>query len=119
MTADCVDDNPALLRILADSRIVIRTTPHVLTKPVEHEGRVRRELTRTVDLTCDPLRACARLLELVPAYKTWLTDLGEAFQAGVRIATLDPVHGYKNAIDENFENARAARSGRQRSAGRS
>lgn len=45
----------------------------------------------------------ARLLDLVPgrsgeAYKGWLRERGDAFRAQVEIATLDPFHGYKNAI---------------------
>ena len=52
----------------------------------------------------------ARLLDLVPgrsgtAYKTWLNDRGDAFRSGVKIATLDPFHGYKNAIDEKLGDA--------------
>ena len=41
----------------------------------------------------------------VQAYKTWLRERGEAFRAGVKIATLDPFHGYKNAIDDQLEDA--------------
>jgi transposase len=45
----------------------------------------------------------ARLLDLVPgrsgqAYRTWLVERGESVRAGVKIATLDPFHGYKNAV---------------------
>ena len=70
-----------------------------------------------VDLTRHPdregrLRTRARLLDLVPgrsgqAYKSWLTDRGQAFRAGVQIATLDPFRGYKNAIDDQLDDARA------------
>ena len=64
-----------------------------------------------VDLTRDKdghLRA--RLLDLVPgrsgeAYTSWLRDRGDAFRKGVEIATLDPFHGYKNAIDDQLEDA--------------
>jgi transposase len=54
----------------------------------------------------------ARLLDLVPgrcgqAYKTWLTARGESFRAEIEIATLDPFHGYKNAIDDQLDDARA------------
>ncbi len=54
----------------------------------------------------------ARLLDLVPGrsgetYKTWLKERGEAFRAGVEVATLDPFHGYKNAIDNQLEDARS------------
>ena len=64
-----------------------------------------------VDLTRDQHgRIRARLLDLVPgrsgkAYADWLTDRGEAFRAGVKVATLDPFHGYKNAIDDQLEDA--------------
>ena len=66
-----------------------------------------------VDLTRDEHgRTRARLLDLVPgrsgqAYKSWLTERGEAFRAGVAIATLDPFRGYKNAIDDQLDDARA------------
>ena len=66
-----------------------------------------------VDLTRDADgRARARLLDLVPGrsgqtYKSWLTERGEAFRQRVEIATLDPFHGYKNAIDDQLEDARA------------
>jgi transposase len=54
----------------------------------------------------------ARLLDLVPgrsgeAYKSWLVERGEAFRAGIGIATLDPFHGYKNAVDDQLEDARS------------
>ena len=54
----------------------------------------------------------ARLLDLVPgrsgqAYKSWLTDRGQAFRDGVQIATLDPFRVYKNAIDDQLDDARA------------
>ena len=52
----------------------------------------------------------ARLLDLLPgrsaaAYGDWLRERGEAFRAQVKIATLDPFDGYKNAIDDQFEDA--------------
>ena len=86
---------------------------HVSTKPIEDGGRGPKELTGMVDLTRDEHgRIHARLLDLVPGrsgetYKTWLRQRGEAFRAGVEIATLDPFHGYKNAIDDQLEDARA------------
>jgi len=84
---------------------------HVSTKPVEQGGRGPKEFTGMVDLTRDQdghLRA--RLLDLVPgrsgeAYKTWLRDRGDAFRKRVQVATLDPFHGYKNAIDDQPEDA--------------
>lgn len=70
-----------------------------------------------VDLSLHPnaageLVVKARLLDLVPGrtgetYKTWLKDRGEPFRAGVEVATLDPFHGYKNAIDDQLEDARS------------
>jgi transposase len=54
----------------------------------------------------------ARLLDLVPGrsgqvYTTRLTERGEAFRQRVQIATLDPFHGYKDAIDDQLEDARS------------
>ncbi|WP_435986047.1 ISL3 family transposase [Terrabacter sp. LjRoot27] len=76
-----------------------------------------KELTGMVDLTRQPdpknpgkdiVRA--RLLDLVvgrsgPAYAGWLCDRGEAFRARVQVATLDPFRGYKNAIDDQLQDA--------------
>ena len=72
------------------------------------------EMTGMVDLTRDAHgHTRARLLDLVPgrsgaAYKDWLTDRGKAFRTRVQVATLDPFHGYKNAIDDQLEDARSA-----------
>jgi len=66
-----------------------------------------------VDLTRDANgHTRARLLDLVPGrsgavYKDWLDERGEAFRARVEVATLDPFHGYKNAIDDRLEDARS------------
>lgn len=66
-----------------------------------------------VDLTRDQGgRMQARLLDLVPgrsgtAYASWLAARGKAFTAGVEIATLDPFRGYKNAIDDELDDATA------------
>jgi transposase len=84
---------------------------HVSTKPIEDGGRGPKELTGMVDLSRDSKgRTRARLLDLVPgrsgaAYAGWLTDRNEAFRAGIKVATLDPFHGYKNAIDNELEDA--------------
>jgi len=86
---------------------------HVSTKPVEEGGRGPKELTGMVDLTRDANgHTRARLLDLVPGrsgavYKDWLDERGEAFRARVEVATLDPFHGYKNAIDDRLEDARS------------
>jgi transposase len=86
---------------------------HVSTKPIEAGGRGPKELTGMVDLTRDEHgRTRARLLDLVPgrsgqAYKTWLTERGQAFRTGIEIATLDPFRGYKNAVDDQLEDARS------------
>ena len=41
-----------------------------------------------------------------PAAPTdWLDERGEAFRKRVEIATLDPFQGYKNAIDDQLEDA--------------
>lgn len=52
----------------------------------------------------------ARLLDLVPGrsgtvYKNWLAERGEQFRSGIQIATLDPFQGYKNAIDDQLQDA--------------
>jgi transposase len=79
---------------------------HVSTKE-----RGPKELTGMVDLTRDAKgQVRARLLDLVPgrsgkAYATWLAERTEDFRAGVKVATLDPFHGYKNALDDKLEDA--------------
>jgi transposase len=84
---------------------------HVSTKPVEAGGRGPKELTGMVDLTPDQQgRVRARLLDLQPGrsgsvYVDWLAARGDAFRARVQVATLDPFHGYKNAIDDQLDDA--------------
>jgi transposase len=86
---------------------------HVSTKKPEDGGRGPKELTGMVDLTVDENgQVRARLLDLVPgrskaAYADWLTERGEDFTAGVQVATLDPFHGYKAAIDDELTEATA------------
>ena len=86
---------------------------HVSALPVEDGGRGPKELTGMVDLTPDADgNPQARLLDLVPgrsgkAYSDWLEQRGETFRGGVEVATLDPFHGYKNAIDDQLEDATA------------
>ena len=38
-----------------------------------------------------------------PVYRQWLQERGTAFTAGVKIATLDPFQGYKNAISHQCD----------------
>ena len=38
-------------------------------------------------------------------HENWLAERGEDFRAGVRITTLDPFRGYKNAIDDQLQDA--------------
>ena len=84
---------------------------HVSTRPVEDGGRGPKELTGMVDLTRNQQgKMKARLLDLVPgrsgaAYKAWLESRNETFRNGIEIATLDPFHGYKNAIDDQLDDA--------------
>jgi transposase len=86
---------------------------HVSTKKPEDGGRGPKELTGMVDLTVDEDgQVRARLLDLVPgrskkAYADWLTERGADFTAGVQVATLDPFHGYKAAIDDELAEATA------------
>ena len=91
---------------------------HVSTKPVEDGGRGPKELTGMVDLTRDDPRPAsrARLLDLVPGrsgetYAAGCTSGARRSGLGSQIATLDPFHGYKNAIDDQL-------AGRRRRAGR-
>lgn len=68
-----------------------------------------KELTGMVDLSRSR-HPTARLLDLVPGrsgtvYKDWLNARGPVFRNGVRVATLDPFQGYKNAIDDQLEDA--------------
>ena len=64
-----------------------------------------------VDLTRDQHgHVRARLLDLVPgrsgkAYADWLQARGDPFRRRVQVATLDPFHGYKNAIDDQLGDA--------------
>jgi len=84
---------------------------HVSEFPIEDGGRGPKQLTGMVDLTPDGYgNPRARLLDLVPgrsgkAYSDWLKERGEDFRDGVEVATLDPFHGYKNAIDDQLEDA--------------
>jgi transposase len=86
---------------------------HVSTKPIANGGRGPKELTGMVDLSRDQDgRVRARLLDLVPgrsgkAYADWLRARGESFTGRVEVATLDPFHGYKNAIDDELADATA------------
>ncbi|EWS99606.1 transposase [Intrasporangium oryzae NRRL B-24470] len=84
---------------------------------VSPRRRGPKELTGMVDLTRHPdpsnpekMVVKARLLDLVPGrsgtvYRNWLIERGEDFRAGVQVATLDPFHGYKNAIDDQLDEA--------------
>lgn len=84
---------------------------HVSQFPIADGGRGPKQLTGMVDLTPDEDgKPRARLLDLVPgrsgkAYSDWLAERGEQFKDGVEVATLDPFHGYKNAIDDRLEDA--------------
>jgi transposase len=76
---------------------------------VSEQTRGPKALTGIVDLTRG---GRTRLLDLVPgrsgkAYADWLTERGEAFRRRVQVATLDPFHGYKNAIDDQLQDATA------------
>ena len=49
-------------------------------------------------------------MDLVPGRfgtvrKKWLAERGEDFRAGVRIAMLEPFQGYKNAMDDQLQDA--------------
>jgi transposase len=84
---------------------------HVSERPIVDGGRGPKQLTGMVDLTPDADgNPHARLLDLVPgrsakAYSDWLEERGETFRDGIQVATLDPFHGYKNAIDDQLQDA--------------
>ena len=78
---------------------------------VDERKRGPRASTGMVDLTRDAAgRVRARLLDLVSgrsgkAYADWLQARGDAFRKRVKVAALDPFQGYKNAIDEQLQDA--------------
>jgi len=84
---------------------------HVSTKPIADGGRGPKEFTGMVVLSRDSKgRTRARLLDLVPgrsgaAYAGWLKERNETFCAGIKVATLDPFQGCKNALDDELEDA--------------
>lgn len=88
---------------------------HVWAKPINAGGRWRgtKELTGMVDLTPEEDgQVRARLLDLVPgrtgaAYGHWLQQRGAALRKRVKVATLDPFQGYKNAIQDDLAGATA------------
>lgn len=84
---------------------------HVSTKPIDDGGCGPKELSGMVDLSrTQQGKVKARLLDLVPgrsgaAYSEWLKARNAAFRDGIQVATLDPFHGYKNAIDDQLDDA--------------
>lgn len=84
---------------------------HVSTKPIADGGRGPKELTGMVDLSRDSSgKTRARLLDLVTGrsgavYAEWLKSRNAIFRAQIKVATLDPFHGYKNALDDALEDA--------------
>ena len=111
------DQDPARFEGVSRIGVDEHVWHHVSTQPVEAGGRGPKEWTGMVDLSLHPdatggLVVQARLLDLVPGrsgdtYRTWLKDRGAAFRARVEVATLDPFHGYKNAIDDQLQDARS------------
>jgi transposase len=94
-----------------------RPGPTQLAPRVHQAGRGRRPRPEGADRDGRPhprrgRDPQARLLDLVAgrsakAYSDWLGQRGEHFRDGVQVATLDPFHGYKNAIDDQLEDATA------------
>ena len=78
---------------------------------VDERRRGPKALTGMVDLTRDQAgHTRARLLDSFPAdpgkaYADWLDARGDTFRQRVQVATLDPFHGYKNAIDDQLADA--------------
>ena len=106
---------PELERLAADPKRFARVTSLGVDEHIWHHGDPRKkgpkELTGMVDLTRDKNgKVHARLLDLVPgrskkAYADWLTERGDDFCTGIKIAALDPFGGYKSAIDAELEEA--------------
>ena len=66
--------------------------------------------SRIVIETDAPSTGGRLMLDLVPgrsgaAYVDWLKARNKAFRDGIGVATLDPFHGYKNAIDDQLDDA--------------
>ena len=55
--------------------------------------------------TAGPGRDCWTWSRAGAAYGDWLTEQGPAFTSGIRTATLDPFHGYANAIRDELPEA--------------
>lgn len=69
-----------------------------------------RGLTGIMDLTRGEDHPTVRLLDLVlgrssAVYENWLAERGEEFSSGIQIATLDPFLRYKDAIDDQLQDA--------------
>jgi len=85
---------------------------HVSTKPVEEGGRGPKDLTGLVDRTRDAHgHIRARLLDLLPGRSGatdagWLTS-GATPSVDASKWPRSQFHGYKNAIDDNLDDARA------------
>ena len=83
------------------------TSTYGITRTDADEGPVSSPASWTTRGEDHPT---ARLLDLVPGrsgtvYKNWLEERGEDFRSGIQIATLDPFQGYKNAIDDQLQDA--------------
>lgn len=107
---------PLLEQMAADDSRFDGVTTLGVDEHIWHHADPRKRgpkaMTGMVDLTRDPQtgKTKARLLDLVPgrtgnAYRDWLADRGDDFKARVQVATLDPFHGYKNAIDDQLADA--------------
>ncbi len=106
---------PELERLAADPKRFVGVSSLGVDEHIWHHGDPRKkgpkELTGMVDLTRDKNgKVHARLLDLVPgrskkAYADWLTERGDDFCTGIKIAALDPFGGYKSAIDAELEDA--------------
>lgn len=97
-------------------RVPVRVTTLGVDEPIWHHLAPPRkhgpkDLTGMVDLIRDNCgRTRVRLLDLVlgrsgKAYATWLSERGDAFRRGVKVAVLDPFAGYRTAIDDKLQDA--------------
>ncbi len=106
---------PLLMAMAADPSRFTGVTILGVDEHIWHHVSVKergpKELTGMVNLTRDEGgNTRASLLDLVPGrsgtvYRDWLLQRGAKFRDTVKVATLDPFQGYKNAVDDQLEDA--------------
>jgi len=101
-----MDNNPARFAGVQDLGVDEHVWHHVSEKK-----RGSKYFTGMVDLTrTADGKVHARLLDVSQGrsgkvYAQWLEDRGAEFRQDIKVAALDPFHGYKNAIDDQLQDA--------------